>query len=206
MSREDMDRQVGRYLDISQYPTLKIEGFTQYPDTSKEGATIGKIVVSESLVNGETATWEYTVPFVVESDPAIHVTLPVRMAFDVLDDQVTSDDYEVVNHSTTTELTVSFHTKNDVELASTSNIVFLDSSEQETTSESMFLYLQRIGAAPSEKPLVGQASTFAGTQWAESVPSDSRMSLGFTGKYFGDTTQNNKVTGKLNLHLAAKIN
>lgn len=206
MSREDMDRQVGRYLDISQYPTLKIEGFTQYPDTSKEGATIGKIVVSESLVNGETATWEYTVPFVVESDPAIHVTLPVRMPFDVLDDQVTSDDYEVVNHSTTTELTVSFHTKNDVELASTSNIVFLDSSEQETTSESMFLYLQRIGAAPSEKPLVGQASTFAGTQWAESVPSDSRMSLGFTGKYFGDTTQNNKVTGKLNLHLAAKIN
>ncbi|MGG5323032.1 hypothetical protein IGJ83_002004 [Enterococcus pernyi] len=206
MSREDMDRQVGRYLDISQYPTLKIEGFTQYPDTSKEGATIGKIVVSESLVNGETATWEYTVPFVVESDPAIHVTLPVRMAFDVLDDQVTSDDYEVVNHSTTTELTVSFHTKNDVELASTSNIVFLDPSEQETTSESMFLYLQRIGAAPSEKPLVGQASTFAGTQWAESVPSDSRMSLGFTGKYFGDTTQNNKVTGKLNLHLAAKIN
>lgn len=206
MSREDMDRQVGRYLDISQYPTLKIEGFTQYPDTSKEGATIGKIVVSESLVNGETATWEYTVPFVVESDPAIHVTLPVRMAFDVLDDQVTSDDYQVVNHSTTTELTVSFHTKNDVELASTSDIVFLDSSEQETTSESMFLYLQRIGAAPSDKPLVGQASTFAGTQWAESVPSDSRMSLGFTGKYFGDTTQNNKVTGKLNLHLAAKIN
>lgn len=206
MSREDMDRQIGRYLDISQYPTLKIEGFTQYPDTSKEGTTTGKIVVSESLVNGEKATWEYTVPFVVESDPAIHVTLPVRMAFDVLDDQVTSDDYQVINHSTTTELTVSFHTKNDVELASTSNIVFLDSSEQEATSESMFLYLQRIGATPSDKPLVGQASTFAGAQWTESVPSDSQMSLGFTGKYFGDPTQNNKVTGKLSLHFAAKIN
>lgn len=206
MSREDMDRQIGRYLDISQYPTLKIEGFTQYPDTSKEGTTTGKIVVSESLVNGEKATWEYTVPFVVESDPAIHVTLPVRMAFDVLDDQVTSDDYQVINHSTTTELTVSFHTKNDVELASTLNIVFLDSSEQEATSESMFLYLQRIGATPSDKPLVGQASTFAGAQWTESVPSDSQMSLGFTGKYFGDPTQNNKVTGKLSLHFAAKIN
>lgn len=112
----------------------------------------------------------------------------------------------MINHSTTTELTVSFHTKNDVELASTSNIVFLDSSEQEATSESMFLYLQRIGATPSDKPLVGQASTFAGAQWTESVPSDSQMSLGFTGKYFGDPTQNNKVTGKLSLHFAAKIN
>ncbi|WP_301356960.1 InlB B-repeat-containing protein [Enterococcus spodopteracolus] len=206
MSREDMDRQIGRYLDISQYPTLKIEGFTQYPNTSKEGATTGKIVVSESLVNGETATWEYTIPFVVESDLAIHVTLPVRMAFNVLDDQVTSDDYQVVNHSTTTELTVSFHTKNDVELASTSNIVFLDSLEQEVTSESMFLYLQRRGATLSDKPLVGQESTFAGAQWTESMSADSRMSLHFTGKYFGDATQNNKVTGKLSLHLAAKIN
>lgn len=206
MSREDMDRQIGRYLDISQYPTLKIEGFTQYPDTSKEGATTGKIVVSEALVNGETATWEYTIPFMVESDLAIHVTLPVRMAFGVIDDQVSSDDYQVVNHSTTTELTVSFHTKNDVELASTSNIVFLDSLEQEATSESMFLYLQRSGAALSDKPLVGQASTFAGAQWTESMSVDSRMSLHFTGKYFGDTTQNNKVTGKLSLHLAAKIN
>lgn len=206
MSHEDMDRQIGRYLDISQYPTLKIEGFTQYPDTAKEGMTTGKIVVSEPLVNGETATWEYPVSFVVESDPAIHVTLPVRMTFDVSDDQVTSADYQVVNHSTTTELTVSFHTKNDVELASTSNIVFLDSLEQATTDESMLLYLQRLGAAPSDKPLVGQSSTFAGTQWVESVPSDSEMSLGFTGKYFGDTTLNNKVTGKLSLHLAAKIN
>ncbi|MDA9462214.1 hypothetical protein B835_2144 [Enterococcus mundtii 3F] len=206
MSQEDMDRQIGRYLDISQYPTLKIEGFTQYPDTSKEGTTTGKIVVSELLVNGETATWEYTIPFVVESDPAIHVTLPVRMAFDVLDDQVTSDDYQVINHSTTTDLTVSFHTKNDVELASTSNIVFLGSKEQEAMEESMFLYLQRIGAAPSDTPLVGQASTYAGAQWTESVPSDSQMALGFTGEYFGDTTQSNKVTGKLSLHFAAKIN
>ena len=62
MSREDMDRQVGRYLDVSQYPTFENCSFYQYPDTSKGEATIGKIVVSESLVNGETATWEYTVP------------------------------------------------------------------------------------------------------------------------------------------------
>ena len=102
------------------------------------------------------------IPFLCgESDPAIHVTLPVRMAFDVLDDQVTSDGLPG-GQSFDNDRTDSFLPyKNDVEISKYFRYcLFLDSSEQETTSESMFLYLQRIGAAPSDKPLVGQGKYF----------------------------------------------
>lgn len=66
LSNSEMDKQLSKYLDTSNYSKLKALKFVRYPDTSKQGETDGVIRIEETTDSGKKLTYDYTIPFTVE--------------------------------------------------------------------------------------------------------------------------------------------
>lgn len=66
MSKNELDKNLKNYLSIDGYEKLKLVKFTEYPDTSIQGTTNGRIQVTETLSSGKKITYEYTIPFQVD--------------------------------------------------------------------------------------------------------------------------------------------
>lgn len=67
MTREELDQNVANYINVGTSGRVKVKGFVTYPDTATNGRKNGVIQVEEILDSGKTATYNYTVPFVVSS-------------------------------------------------------------------------------------------------------------------------------------------
>ncbi|WP_275400759.1 putative mucin/carbohydrate-binding domain-containing protein [Enterococcus faecium] len=67
MTREELDQNVANYINVGTSGRVKVKGFVTYPDTVANGRKNGVIQVEEILDSGKTATYNYTVPFVVTS-------------------------------------------------------------------------------------------------------------------------------------------
>ncbi|EOH76743.1 hypothetical protein [Enterococcus malodoratus] len=66
LSPSELDKNVSKYLDTSEYENLKVKKFVRHPNTSVIGDTSGVIQVEETTENGKKLTYDYTIPFTVE--------------------------------------------------------------------------------------------------------------------------------------------
>ncbi|WP_165005008.1 MULTISPECIES: Rib/alpha-like domain-containing protein [unclassified Enterococcus] len=65
MTKEELDQNVANYIDVGTSGRVTVKGFVSYPDTTTNGKKNGVIQVEETLDSGKTATYNYTVPFLV---------------------------------------------------------------------------------------------------------------------------------------------
>ncbi|MCZ4369806.1 hypothetical protein O3Q50_10505 [Enterococcus lactis] len=77
LTEEELSQNIESYLSTDGFDTIHVTKFIQYPDTSKAGTSNGIIEVEETLATGGTATYNYTVPFIVENSTEwIDVKIP----------------------------------------------------------------------------------------------------------------------------------
>gem|GEM_PF-3829228 len=70
MSQTALDDQLKQYLDTSNYNNIVVKKFVKYPETDKQGATMGTIQIEETATSGKKLTYDYEVPFSVDSPEA----------------------------------------------------------------------------------------------------------------------------------------
>lgn len=68
-TNDEIDGMLGEFLTNSDFETVRIIGFSEYPDRSTVGNSIGKILVEESLSTGNKVQYEYEVNFEVAAVP-----------------------------------------------------------------------------------------------------------------------------------------
>ncbi len=73
MTKGELDKEVGSYVNLSQAPNVEIVGFTNYPDTTKVGESKGTIRVQEKLTTGKYVQKDYEVTFTVEAGLEVKV-------------------------------------------------------------------------------------------------------------------------------------
>ncbi len=66
MTKGELDKEVGGYVNLRQAPNVEVVGFTTYPDTTKVGESKGTIRVQEKLTTGKYVQKDYEVVFVIE--------------------------------------------------------------------------------------------------------------------------------------------
>ncbi|WP_445448028.1 putative mucin/carbohydrate-binding domain-containing protein [Enterococcus lactis] len=86
LTEEELSQNIESYLSTDGFDTIHVTKFIQYPDTSKAGTSNGIIEVEETLATGGTATYNYTVPFIVENSTEwIDVKIPKKLLFGTTD-------------------------------------------------------------------------------------------------------------------------
>ncbi|MGK9546279.1 hypothetical protein O6486_24920, partial [Salmonella enterica subsp. enterica] len=65
----EIDDMIGEFLTTSDFEMVRIIGFSEYPDRSTVGNSIGKILVEESLSTGNKVQYEYEVNFEIAAEP-----------------------------------------------------------------------------------------------------------------------------------------
>ncbi|MGL9795980.1 putative mucin/carbohydrate-binding domain-containing protein [Enterococcus sp. DIV1283b] len=104
LTEEELSQNIESYLSTDGFDTIHVTKFIQYPDTSKAGTSNGIIEVEEALATGGTATYNYTVPFIVENSTEwIDVKIPKKLLFgttDVNKGMVSSPLYYIENAGT----------------------------------------------------------------------------------------------------------
>lgn len=70
LSPSELDLNVSKYLDTSEYENMEVKRFINYPNTHVSGDTSGIIQVEETTENGKKITYDYTIPFTV-TEPSI---------------------------------------------------------------------------------------------------------------------------------------
>ncbi|MFV0559379.1 MAG: hypothetical protein ACK5NA_01495, partial [Enterococcus sp.] len=186
MTNEQLDQEIANYLDFGELTSLKVEKFIDYPDTSKLEDTTGKVQVSETLSTGKKVYYEYTIPFTVDSESTIDVSLPTTMLFgstDVQEGQIVSPEYTLKNLGPV-PLKVNV---NKVSIQNNAdNLTLLSAGDKDPTDkqDAVKLYLQYKRSDSSvlnSMPLLEETKETIGTLNAQ-----SELSLEVTGTYFGE--------------------
>ncbi|CRH17891.1 lectin-like domain-containing protein [Carnobacterium maltaromaticum] len=68
-TNDEIDDMIGEFLTTSDFEMVRIIGFSEYPDRSTVGNSIGKILVEESLSTGNKVQYEYEVNFEIAAEP-----------------------------------------------------------------------------------------------------------------------------------------
>ncbi|MCZ4376844.1 MULTISPECIES: hypothetical protein [Enterococcus] len=66
-----LDEYIEEFIEITNHPTVSLQGFSEYPNTTTSGNKDGKIKVTETLSNGQEVEYEYTIPITVTENAPI---------------------------------------------------------------------------------------------------------------------------------------
>ncbi|HGV8438598.1 hypothetical protein AAK913_13540 [Enterococcus faecium] len=80
-SKEYLDNHINDFIDDSQFETVQIKGFSQYPDTTSSGEKGAKIKVSEELISGKEVEYEYKINLTIE-EGTLNLTVPETLNFE----------------------------------------------------------------------------------------------------------------------------
>lgn len=80
-THEYLDEHVKDYVDSEKYPSVRVNGFSEYPDTTTSGEKEGKIKVAEILQNGKEVEYEYTVKIKV-TEGSLSLSVPEELEFE----------------------------------------------------------------------------------------------------------------------------
>ncbi|OTP19986.1 InlB B-repeat-containing protein [Enterococcus mundtii] len=89
VTKENLDKEVSNYVDLTQAPNVEIVGFTTYPDTTNIGESKGTIRVQEKLTTGKYIQKDYEIPFTIEAGLEAEVVPQTLSLSETLTDEKT---------------------------------------------------------------------------------------------------------------------
>ena len=187
LTEEELNQNIESYLSTDGFDTIHVTKFIQYPDTSKAGTSNGIIEVEEMLATGGTATYNYTVPFIVENSTEwIDVKIPKKLLFgttDVNKGMVSSPLYYIENAGTR-NLKVSVEEINITN--NTNNLELLRTADADPSAERAAAKLRM--NYKTSNILVDLYESTPNQVVAELVPNEQTQFM-IEGQYFGNYQQ-----------------